>query len=414
MRSRLLRLSQVSLLLAPLVWLACDTPVAPPGALDVPEGPCGHALYVLGTDYASTEVGVIGFDGVVLAKGFVSDASATTGLSAPLGADVVAPTMPTSSGDVVLVGRTPAGVLTWIDPTGAQPIRQLALGAGTNPKDYVEVSATKAYVPRGDVNDDAENPLERGGDVVVIDTRSRTMTKSIDVVGAVANVVPNFVAHPERIVATGGATFLVATTYGAGFATSGDSVIVRMDASTDAITGVLVLPGLRGCLGLALSPDVSRLAVACSGTFGGGSNPTLDDGGVAIVDVATLSIERTIPATVLGRPPGFAIDWSADDRVLLPVFGSLDLHTEDALFAIDIAAPDAPIAILDGQVAFTLGEVRCAPRCGACFATAADAVLRFPLEASGALGAPSSIDPRTRETKILTTPKFSPRFLGVY
>ena len=402
-----------ALVLAPVLMLACDTPVTPQGTLDVPEGPCGHAVYVVSTDYQSSEIGVIGFDGAVLAKGFVSDASGTTGLSAPLSGDVVAPTTPTSSGDVILIGRTPSGVLTWVDPTGAQPIRQLALGAGTNPKDYVEVSATKAYVPRGDINENTENPLERGGDVAVVDLDARALEGTIDLAGAVAKVVPGFVAHPERIIAVGSAAFVVAPTYGPGFETSGDSVLVRIDASTDDVTDVIVLPGLRGCLALALSPDATGIAIACSGTFGGGSDPTLDDGGVAVVDVATRSIATTIPATTLGRPPGFAIAWSSNERLLVPVFGSKDLHTDDALFAIDVARPEAPVALIDGETPFTLGEVRCATACGACFLTTADAVLRFPLDATGVLGPPSSIDPRTPRTKVLS-PKFSPKFLGVY
>lgn len=400
----------VAALAAPLALLACDRDVAPPAALDVPRGPCGHALYVLGTDYQSTELGVIGFDGAVLAKGFVSDASATTGLSAPLAGDVVAPTTPTTSGDIVLIGRTPAGVITWIDPLGERPVRQLAVGAKTNPKDYAEVTATKAYVPRGDVNDDAETPFERGGDVIVVDTVAREMTASIDVVGEVAKVVPGFVAHPERIIALGGAAFLVAPTYGPGFKTSGDSVLVRIDATTDAITDVLVLPGMRGCLGLSPSPDGSRIAVACSGTFGGGSNPTLDDGGVAIVDVATRSVASTIPATAIGRPPALAIAWSSNERLLVPVLGSIDLGTDDALVEIALASPDAPVVALDGAEAFTLGEVRCAPACGACFLATKAAVLRFPLDATGALGAPTSSDPRTPRAEGVLAPKF----IGVY
>lgn len=397
----------LSIALATVLAAACDVPtVTPPGTVDVPDGPCGHALYVVSTKaYQSTSVGVVGFEGDVLAEAILSSASATTGLSAPLSGDVVAPTMPTRSGDIVLVDRFPAGVLTWMDPTGTRPTRQLAIGPKTNPYDYVEVSTTRAYVPRFDVNANATDARERGGDVLVVRTDDPAIEASIDVATPVAAAVPGFTPHPGRAVRAGDAVFVLAPTYADGFKQSGDSVLVRVDVTTDAVTDVTRLPGLRGCLGLALSPDGLRLAVACSGTFGGGSSPTLDDAGVALVDVASRTVERLATGVALGRPPSFAIAWSADDRVLVPVFGAIDQGTRDALFELRIGA--APSIVLDDMEAFTLGEIRCATTCHACFLGAAAGLLRFPIGEDGSLLAPTTLP--------LGAPKgFTPKYVGVY
>lgn len=384
----------------------CDeAAVTPPGTLVVPEGPCGHAVYALSTNYQATSVAVVGFDGAVLADAIVSSASATTGLSAPLSGDVVAPTMRTRSGDIVLVDRTPAGVLTWLDPTGVKPTRQLAIGPKTNPYDYAEVTADKAYVPRFDVNPNAEGALDRGGDVLVVRSDNPSIVASIDVATPVLAAAPGFTPHPARVVVRGGAALVLAPTYADGFKESGDSVIIRIDAATDTVTDVVALPGLRGCLGLSLSPDETRFAVACSGTFGGGSTPTLDDAGVAILGASTLAIEEVKTGASLGRPPGFSIAWSANDRVLVPVFGSVDQSTRDALLEIPIGA--GPSIVLDDVDAFTLGEIRCASDCDACFLASADGVLRFPVDAAGALGAPTTIAAGEAAT-------LSPKYLGVY
>lgn len=389
-----------------MVVASCDdAAITPPGTLVVPDGPCGHAVYALSTNYQATSVAVIGFDGAVLADAILSSASATTGLSAPLSGDVVAPTTPTTSGDIVLVDRTPAGVITWLDPTGAKKTRQLAIGPKTNPYDYAEVAADKGYVPRFDVNPNAEGALDRGGDVLVVRTDEPAMVASIDVASPVLAAVPGFTPHPARVLLAGTSALVLAPTYGDGFKESGDSVIIRIDAATDAVTDVIPLPGLRGCLGLALSPDGARVAVGCSGTFGGGSTPTLDDAGVAVLDASTLAIVEVKAGASLGRPPGFSIAWSANDRVLVPVFGSVDQSTRDALLEIQMGA--APSTVLDDVDAFTLGEVRCAPTCDACFLASADGVLRFPVDGVGALGAPTTITPAGPAT-------LSPKYLGVY
>ncbi len=127
-----------------LSFTACDnTPLQPTVGVDVPLGACGHAMFVVSSDYEASSVGIVGWNGKVLAPIALSAASATTGLSAPLSGDLVSPTMATENGIVLIAQDT--GVISYFDPPSGKVRAQLIVGA-TDPYDYVGVSTHKAYV----------------------------------------------------------------------------------------------------------------------------------------------------------------------------------------------------------------------------------------------------------------------------
>ena len=399
-----------------LSLLACSSePTPAPDGLSLPEGPCGHALLVLSTDYkASSSVGVVGFDGEVLAPSMLSSGSATVGLSSPLSGDVVVPTTPTPNG-IVVIDRTPLGVVTWFDPVGAKVTRQLSVGPATNPQDYLEIADHKAYVSRYDVNPQpGAEPFDRGQDVLVIDPSAGSKLASITFGPQFTSLPAGILPHPGRMVATTSEVLVLVATYSSDFKQSGDSALVRIDPSTDKVKGIVPLTGLRGCTALALSPTSDRIAVGCSGTFGGTSTPTLADSGVIVLDAKSFAVLRAFNATTLrNQPVGFSISFASDDVLFVPTDGSVDASTPDHLLSANVAT-GAVTTLATSPGAFDFGEVRCASSCGACFLTVGSStnasenrVSRFAIDANGAvMGSPEEIR--------IGDGHLAPRYLGIY
>src|SRR5262245_48452094 len=88
----------------------CGAPAPPDatGGVSVPVGRCGRGLVSVQSDYQSTNVSLLATDGVMLSSSFISSASASAALSAPLSGDVVAPTSASLGSELVLVDRYPA------------------------------------------------------------------------------------------------------------------------------------------------------------------------------------------------------------------------------------------------------------------------------------------------------------------
>jgi hypothetical protein len=404
-------LATLALLGALPAMVSCETPPPQSHGVDVPEGPCGHALVVIAADsgYASTSVGVLGWDGEVLSPVLLTSASAPVGLSVALSGDVIAPTTAPPSG-IVLIDRANA-VVSWVDPRSGD-VAQLNVVTKTNPHDYLEVAPNKAYVSRYDQNPAATGSgFDQGGDVVVIDPGARKIVSRIDLAPSLPDLAPGILPHPDRMVAVDGKVVLLVPALSKNFMTSGDSALVRIDPATDTPEAVVALPGLRGCNGLALSPSNAAIAVACSGTFAGNSTPTLDDAGLALVDVASFQLSREIFAPTIGElPPGFAVAFAGERALLVPTFGSKDAGTRDQLLLVDVDAGTASV-VATSEEAFEFGEVRCAAACGACFMTDANAaapvVRRYDADASGNLS-------NERRISLGDGIGTLPRYLGAY
>ena len=123
-----------------LAWLAgCNAPDPPPttGGTDLPPGACGRGAVVIGSDYQSTNVSLVGVEGEVLSPSFLSSATSSAGLTAPLSGDVAVPSMPAAGEEIVLLDRYPAAVLTWVDVVTGSVRAQLnvATGFAANPQD---------------------------------------------------------------------------------------------------------------------------------------------------------------------------------------------------------------------------------------------------------------------------------------
>lgn len=400
------------------VLLGCDPePVPPPEGVDIPEGACGHALYVVSSDYQSTSVAIVGYDGQVLSSSILSSASESAGLSVPLSGDVTAPTSRTSSGQIVLMDRFPAGVISFLDPTGPEVTRQITVQTGfnANPQDVLELD-NRLYISRYELNPDpGAEPFDRGSDVLIADAADGALIGSIPLEAAMEGAPEGFLPRPSRMVAIDGLVYVLLSAYSADFARSDDGRVAVIDPARDEVVRHVALTGARGCSGLAVSPSKARIAVACSGTFAGASTPSIDDSAIVVLAVEedALTVEQTIFASTLGEDPvnGFSVAFVSEESLLASTFGVLDASGE-------VARPDRLLEVsLDGAVrelgrsdkkVFTMGDVRCEAACGVCFAADADGlqVQRFAIQ-DGQLG----------ESKGISLDDgigLPPRYLGAY
>ena len=144
---------------------------------------CPRGAVAILTDYMSTQVALSSLEGVVQSKDFLSTASTTaSGVAFALSGDVVLPHTPPASGRVVLIDQYGSNVITWADPATAKVYAQLPIGTGfeSNPYDYLETGATKAYVTRwGNNLKPGQQAFDSGSDVLVLDTQKPAITKSI-------------------------------------------------------------------------------------------------------------------------------------------------------------------------------------------------------------------------------------------
>ncbi|MGK4002324.1 hypothetical protein WMF31_06855 [Sorangium sp. So ce1036] len=366
--------------------LGCNAPEPPEdtGGTDAPEGPCGIGAVVVSNDYQSTNVGLLGWDGAVLSASIVSSGSAPIGLSAPLSGDVTPPTMPVRGGRVVLLDRS-TSVLTWLDARSGEVTGQLSVATGfaANPQDYVEVSPGKAYVTRLEPNlAPGAEPFDGGSDVLVLDPGALAVVGRVDLAPAMVGEDPALHPRPGRAVLVEGRLYVLLAPSSASFLETAASRLVEIDTRDDTIAAVTVLEGLRGCAGLAAPDSGARLAVTCTGSFGGDASSNLAEAGLVVLARGEqgLTEERRWPASELGEgSPGFSVAFASEDRILFTTLGrdasGGDPRVDDTLTAVDLAAGErgAPEVLLRSkELPFSLGEVRCAEACGRCLVADAE------------------------------------------
>lgn len=401
LRSKRAALSLAGLSVAGVITAAACSRYEPPtdtGGVALGPGACG-AVTVVSSDWegGSSSVAVLGFDGAIRSKSIVSSASEKTALSAAFSGDLVAPTASTLAPRFVLIDRS-ADVLTWVDAKTGKVSAQLSVATGfhPNPQDYLDVTASKAYVSR--YEDNTKTPgtqaFDLGGDLLVLDSEKPAIVGRIDLHDAFVDE-PGIAPSPSRMLLLDGKAYILCSAYAHNFKNQGDSKLVVVDTATDAIESVTTLSGSHGCRGLAVSPDRSKLAVTCSGDYAGSNDPKLDTSALVVLDRAQLSTLARVPATTFGANPlAESIAFPTNDSVLFTTMGSLETTPthRDALVRSSLDGSQHAVLLESKDQVVSLGEVRCQTECGACFVTDAERVEvdRFPIGASG-LGAPTPI-----------------------
>jgi hypothetical protein len=419
------------MLFVALLGSGCDD--APPdntGGTSHPPGSCGRGLVVVGTDYQSTNVSLVGIDGKVVSSSFFSSATKLVDNTDPsnnlpsLSGDVVLPTMPQTGGRVTTIDRS-FGMLTWVDVKSGAPIHRLPIGDNIplNLQDYVEVSPNKAYVPVLDPKlDPMLGPLEKGSNIVIVDPTARTITGVIDLSPAMAGEDPKFYPHPGHAFMVGKRLYVLLSASTINYDAWTLSRLVTIDTDTDTILAVDKIDGMRDCTGLGLSPSQAKIAVTCSGTWQVDptlGNPTSDPSTSGLVilsrgDAGITEDKRWFAKDIGGGTLGFTVSFVDEDAVVFTTIGQGSSNgqpaRDDTFVALDLLT-GTPQVLLHNPKPGSIGDVRCFPACGACFVAEAGGAIggtlhRFEVT-NGALGARMDIE---------VDPEIGlpPRFLGQF
>jgi DNA-binding beta-propeller fold protein YncE len=339
---------------------------------------CPGAIAAVSSDYASTNVSVLSTAGRLLSESIISSGSAPSGLTTALSADVVLPTVTPASGRLVLIDRYPNSVLTWVDPATAAVLAQLSVGTGfaSNPYDYLELDATKAYVPRLESNPHpGSEPNDAGGDLLIVDTERYAIAGSISLAQPDDG---SFLPHPARLLAVNGEAWVVLERFEQEYGDAGDGRLVGVSPETDSVLWSLDLPGVANCGALALDPAGQRVAVACSGVLERAD--TIARSAVVLLDATVeppVELARFDVGAELGSSPGPTLAWASDSILLGATYGDLRQGTTDLAYALELTTGSVR-QLLDGRGAAVLGDALCAPGCSdICFMADAHAkVLR--------------------------------------
>jgi hypothetical protein len=383
-----------------LLLVACNStpPPSSTGGVDGPRGPCGYGLVVINSDYISTNVSLVGLDGSNLSASIISSSTEAVGLTAPLSGDVVVPTTPQLTDEIVIIDRYPASVLTWVDVHSGQPSSQLSVATGfaSNPQDYLQVSPTVGFVTRFEPDPSiGDEAFDGGNDVLVIDPTIPAIIERIDLMPAMAGEDPKFFPRANRMVSAKGMLYVLLSSYAKDFSSSAESRIVTIDLSSRSIIDVTKLSGLHGCAGLAMSPEDDELAVTCSGTFLNNSESIISESGLVVlgIDGSPHELQRWL-ATDLGEGPlGFSAAYASANTLIVTTFGSYENGTQksadDTTMIVDLETGAHMVLFRSEALPFSIGEVQCAAECAVCFIADAErdggVLHRLDVGASGEL-----------------------------
>lgn len=391
---------------------ACSSSSSGGGGVDLPpaSGACPRAVAVASSDYASSSISVSSTEGKLLRAALLTSGSRSAGASQAFSGDVVLPTSRPKSGRLVLVDRYPNSVITFVDVASGEVQGQLGVATGfpSNPHDYLETRDGRAFVTRYETNTrPGREPFDAGGDVLVIETTSPRprIVGRIDLAQADDG---GFQPRPDRMIDVDGTAWVLLQRFDASFKGAADARIVGIDAAREAVTFRVDLPSTANCGAIARSPSGKLVAVACSGLLGDRGQAG-QRSAVVVLDAAASPprVTARVDASAVGGA-AFApqIGFASEGVLLAGTYGSLDDGRTDSLVTVDVAS--GAVSRLDdvGQ-AFALGDIRCAPGCGACLVADARAnALRVFY--TGADGRPVE---RARE-RVDAVTGLPPRYLG--
>jgi hypothetical protein len=363
-------------LLLPLLLVAgCNVSATQPGSTGGVDGgtdagaTCDRGTVVLLTDYMSTQIALATDEGVVQSASFLSTATTTASDDAfPLSGDVVLPRTTPASGRVVLIDQG-NNAITWADPTTAKVLAQLSVATGfmPDPYDYLEWSATSAYLTRYDDNPAAGKvPFDNGSDVLVLDTQKYAITKSIPI-PKVAGLPP----RPVSMTQVGSTVIVVLQPLSDDYMTSADSALVGLQ--NEAIAWTVPVTGLRNCDRPTLSPSGHTMALACEGqldAMGNVSNPAQT--ALALYDVTALppKLVKTFPIVdQLGATVQNGVAWVSETLIVGRTQTAVAATKNNEAFTLDVTTGKTAVLLTAsagsmGGKGLVYTDVRCEPGCG--------------------------------------------------
>ena len=145
-----------------------------------------------------------------------------------------------------------------------------------------------------------------GDDVLIVDRTTGAVTGRIGLTTYAAPVATFVIqAQPDRMVIAGGKVYVTLGSQDANFMAAGEGRVVVIDPATDTVTGMIALPGLKGCSAIQYVPAPSSLFVSCGGSFADADQAAAS--GVAQIDLstATPTVHVTKASVVGGQPVNF-------------------------------------------------------------------------------------------------------------
>jgi hypothetical protein len=264
---------------------------------------------------------------------------------------------------VVLIDRFNAA-LTWVDPATCEVKRQMSVSTGfpSDPQDILSLSTSKSYVARDKRNPkptEATDDFDEGDDLLIIDPSTATITGRIDLAPFAATVGETALwARPNRTLLANGNVYVALAQLSGDFMAAGEGRILVVDPATDTVSGMIDLPGLKGCLGMSYLADSKTLVVTCGGSFNDAVQT--DGSGVVAIDVGETPpvIAVRLGAALLGGQPA---SWTAGGVLtgttgLAVSIGAFMPPPGDRLWSYDAAAGTAT-QIMEAKESFVYGDL---------------------------------------------------------
>jgi hypothetical protein len=328
-------------------------------------GACERGVVIVASDYNSTNIVISSLEGVTQSASFVSSGAVKPGLALALSGDVDVPVVPPASKRVVIIDRYGTNVLTWMNLADASVIAQLPVGTGfdANPHDYVEVDSTRAFVTRYGTNPTpGQQPFDQGGDVLILDATSFTITGRI----AMPEEDPSLQPCPDGMTWIGGDVVVNLQRFSVDFSQVGDGRFVGVSPTTNAVDWTVNITGLQNCGRVAVSPSGKLAAIACSGQENATThayNPAGSD--IVVYDATTkppTELKRLGLGTSLNAGIQPSIAFATEDAILAMTYGGNATHG-DTSFAVS-ATTRAVTPLSQETQAYVFGAVHCSPGCG--------------------------------------------------
>ncbi len=375
---------------------------------------CPGGVAVVLSDYVSTQIALSSLEGETQSASLISTASTDTdGLAFALSGDVVLPSAPADSGRIVLLDRFGTNVITWVDPTTAEVLDQLPVGTGfeSNPQDYVEVGDDIAFVSRWGTNADPDQEdFDGGDDVVVIDTSEPA------IVGRIAMpTADDLPARPGALARLGDEVIVVLDRVSEDYSTTGEAMLVGLSIEDRKVVWEQTLEGLKACGRPTLSPDGSRLAVACSGALTAEGNiEDIAQSTLVLFDAKKTpleEVERYSAEDIAGEPIQSSVAFASDDIALLKTQTAWGGDSNNRWLGFDLTTGKAETLLEassdpDGAgLGLVYTGMTCAPGCSTtCLLADGDAgvIQRVRLESDGSL---ELLDPITVEDTVGLPPR---------
>jgi hypothetical protein len=354
----------------------CDVASAPPStggtsfdaSTDAPGSStviCERGVVVVTSDYKSTNIAIANLRGTTLSGSFVSSGSTKPGLSLALSGDVDVPFVAPASERLVLLDRYGTNVLTWMDVATAKVLAQLPVGRGfeSNPHDYLEVDATRAFVSRYGTNPSpGAQAFDAGGDLLIVDTVTPAIVGSIPMPEENAALQP----RPDGMVWIGSEVVVSLDRMAADFSQTGDGRFVGVSPSTNTVDWIVDVTGLQACGRVAVSPSGRVAAIACSSKQDMTTNKFDPSKSDVVVYDATQSPPKELRRLGLGTKLGAGlqpqITFANEETILALTYGGNATPGDTIVTVNTSTAAVTPVSAATKP--YVLGGMHCSPGCG--------------------------------------------------